>query len=135
MPTIKKVTRKWAITQKRSIKQQLQDGIRYLDLRVCKAEDDNLYLCHSLVADRIETVIKEIGEFADDHKKEILLIDFNHFYGMTDQSHTSLIQLVLHHLGPHLCPKSAQLSQLTPEMLWTREVATLQTLSLPLFLF
>lgn len=71
---------KWAKAQERSIYQQLTDGIRYLDIRVCVDKSDQLKTCHGLYGVSLTEVINDVVKFTNQYPKEPILIDFNHFY-------------------------------------------------------
>ena len=44
----------------------------------------------------------EIAAFASTHKKEILILDFNHFYAMTSELHVALSELIMRYVGANL---------------------------------
>lgn len=85
--------------QAMTCKQQLQAGIRYLDLRVAKAPDGNFYSCHGVFCVAVTEILQEIKEFLDAHSKEIVLLDFNHFYDMEKEHHDQLAALITSTLG------------------------------------
>lgn len=43
----------WSITQSRTVKQQLKDGVRYLDFRVAPDSKETLYLVHGLFGPQV----------------------------------------------------------------------------------
>jgi len=68
----------WAVCQCTSIKEQLEAGIRFLDLRIC---DDNpndvggIWISHTaLSATTFEFVLEEVKKFVVSHEKEIVII-------------------------------------------------------------
>jgi len=76
---------KWAKAQERTIYQQLEDGIRYLDIRVCVDKSGTMKTCHGLYGVSLTTVINDIVKFVNKYPKEPILIDFNHFYDWSEK--------------------------------------------------
>lgn len=86
-------------TQDKSIKEQLEGGIRYLDLRVVRHEENgNFYTCHGVFCVDMKTVIDDINEFLNENEKEIVLLDFNHLFNM-DGHHKEFLDSILATLG------------------------------------
>ncbi|KAL3853635.1 hypothetical protein ACJMK2_017165 [Sinanodonta woodiana] len=85
----------WSKTQDMTLTEQLFAGIRYFDFRVAsRQETTDLYLVHGFYAEKVETSLKEIYKFLESHPKEVVLLDFNHFYGFTDETHQQCISLI-----------------------------------------
>ena len=75
-PTVNKVASKWSQTQSLSIKEQLEHGARYLDLRISRClEDGCYYIVHSFCGPNIEEVFRQISEFMSQHPEECLLLE------------------------------------------------------------
>ena len=92
---ISNIMYKWAVTQYLNVEEQLQAGIRYFDLRVASRPDtDVLYLVHSLYAQEVPTFLKNVRDFLVLHPKEVVLLDFNHFYEMTLEQHDQLLDTI-----------------------------------------
>lgn len=73
-----------AKTQDYSVYDQLTRGVRYLDLRVEKANDGTLYIYHGSVRGvEFETVLEDIRLFLTRNKTETLILDFQHFKGQS----------------------------------------------------
>ena len=83
---VQEVTAGWAVTQGLTIKQQLMAGIRYLDLRICTGQsgDDTVYICHAMYSITVDAVIDQVGDFVSANPKEVVILDFNHFYGLSE---------------------------------------------------
>lgn len=63
---------RWSKTQEFSVKLQLQNGIRYFDLRLAsKIGSDELFFVHGLYSCEVKDVLKEINEFLNEHPKEV----------------------------------------------------------------
>lgn len=60
-----------------SVKQQLEDGVRYLDLRVaCSAdgEDTTYYVADEFVVSRLSDALDDVCGFLEEHTGEVLLV-------------------------------------------------------------
>jgi hypothetical protein len=66
----------WSRTQDRTVRQQLEEGVRFLDLRIAPsvAEQQTLYVVHGLVCAPLATVLEHIAAFARAHPREVVLI-------------------------------------------------------------
>lgn len=116
---------RWSVTQRLGLTQQLEAGIRYFDFRVAvtKKCPEELYFSHGLLCDKVEPSLREISEFLDAHPKEVVLLDFNHFYNMADPSYKLLIDFTVRLFGEKLCPKiddPVERKALSLESLWRR---------------
>jgi hypothetical protein len=65
----------WARTQSRTIAEQLDDGVRYLDLRVVDREGE-LLTWHSVYSVPLREVLSELLAYADDHRREPIVLSF-----------------------------------------------------------
>lgn len=63
----------WAKCQNLKFYDQLNNGIRYFDLRVCWI-DNAFHTCHSLVGDLISDIISNINKFLSENPKEIIVV-------------------------------------------------------------
>ena len=102
----KNIMHKWSVTQGLSLTKQLQAGIRYFDFRVARGKDstDQTYFTHGLLSGAVEPRLRDIASFLEEHPKEVVLLDFNHFYKMTDTCHQQLSDTVLKIFGKKICP-------------------------------
>lgn len=95
----------YANCQSKTIEQQLNEGIRYLDLRVMlwhvlASFWDDLFLVHtpngSLLltfwGKKVGAVLQTINTFLTTHPGEIVVLSFNHFYNMTPDYHRAFAQ-------------------------------------------
>ncbi len=68
-------------TQGYSVKEQLDMGTRYFDLRVNKTSD-GYYMFHSILnGERFEDVLFALKSFIKNNPEETLILDFQHFKG------------------------------------------------------
>lgn len=71
----------WAKAQNRRIYDQLRDGIRYLDLRVCvDGGDGSFRACHGLYGPTFGVILSDVRQFLDEHPGEVVILGFNHFW-------------------------------------------------------
>ncbi len=84
----------WAVTQNLNISEQLEMGIRYLDIRLCKLADGTLSTCHSVSGESMQNVVNQVAEFLQqpEHAKEIIFMDINHVAGLSNADIDQLTQ-------------------------------------------
>ncbi|KAF7711940.1 PI-PLC X domain-containing protein 1 [Silurus meridionalis] len=108
-PLIRPFVYKWAITQEYSVREQLDCGVRYCDLRIAHRPNDSssdLYFYHGVYTTiTVETVLKEIRTWLDAHPKEIVILSFSHFLGLSQELHALLISTIKSIFNSKLCPK------------------------------
>ncbi|UJR37354.1 hypothetical protein I4U23_030062 [Adineta vaga] len=119
------IIKNWSITQDKNFTEQLQIGIRYFDLRVCRTQDRNVrtrspfQFTHGLLGHLVRDGLEEINEFLNKHSKEIVLIDFNHFYDFdAEHGHDQLIRLIHEIFGKKLCTTARTINECTLNYLW-----------------
>lgn len=69
----------WIVTQTYGIRQQLEHGIRYLDIRTSYRKGQFMF-CHGLYSCDSLQPLEEINQFLEAHPKEIVILDFQHVY-------------------------------------------------------
>ena len=70
----------WAKTQERSTAGMLNDGIRYLDIRVCVDGKGVLMTCHGVYGAPLALILDDVKEFTEKNPHELILLGFNHFW-------------------------------------------------------
>ncbi len=70
----------WAKTQERTTAEMLNDGIRYLDIRVCVDSKGVLMTCHGFFGASLASILDDVKIFTDNNPREIVLLGFNHFW-------------------------------------------------------
>lgn len=96
------ITDAWSKTQEKTIAEQLDDGIRAIDLRPCREKSGTLRICHGMYGPTIEDVLGQVRTFAEAHPREIILVDMSGFHGMDSVDHGKLASLVTTKLGSFL---------------------------------
>jgi hypothetical protein len=66
--------------------EELQDGIRYFDLRVCRTDSGVFVTCHGLEAAPLQDILDGTRAWVDSHPGEVVILDLNHHYLPTDGS-------------------------------------------------
>ncbi|XP_045775125.1 PI-PLC X domain-containing protein 3 isoform X1 [Maniola jurtina] len=118
-PLFKGTILRWTITQAFDALQQLLIGIRYLDLRLAtKTGVDQFFFTHGMYADEISKPLQQVKDFVDQHPHEVVILDFQHFYGFTSEDHQKLIRYVLNLFGPQLVPRQPDLNGVTLNSLY-----------------
>lgn len=95
---VKRWINPWMKNQQYNIMQQLDDGIRHFDIRVCKSSSGPV-VCHALESITVESVFKDISTFLKKRKGEIVSVDVNHIYGLTTSEHLALVSNINTILG------------------------------------
>lgn len=104
----------WSITQHDHIKDQLDGGVRYVDLRVAtKPTSGHIYFVHGLYGSKIYQPLQEVAEWLSTHSNEIVIIDFQHFYSFSEMNHRHLVETIYRVFGSKLCPVNASLDRLS----------------------
>lgn len=67
--------RDWTITQENSVYEQLNRGIRYLDLRVNYSfSDDTFYTTHTFTEIQLERILEEVLRFLEENREEVIVL-------------------------------------------------------------
>ena len=72
---MKKIWKAWMPKQTLTLPQQLDAGVRYLDLRITKLRGA-VYGEHGLYTRQLKRYLKEIREFLEAHPKEVIILHF-----------------------------------------------------------
>eukprot|EP01001_Neometanema_parovale_P008172 NODE_4451_length_1061_cov_122.013859_g4250_i0.p1 GENE.NODE_4451_length_1061_cov_122.013859_g4250_i0~~NODE_4451_length_1061_cov_122.013859_g4250_i0.p1 ORF type:complete len:297 (+),score=13.22 NODE_4451_length_1061_cov_122.013859_g4250_i0:123-1013(+) len=103
----------WSRAQRVSVRQQLDHGSRYIDLRVIydPYKTPALWSCHGLYGSPMEEVFKDIQQFMETHTREIILIDCPEYHQvgmcvdghqMDDDGHAEYLNMMERFLGKWL---------------------------------
>lgn len=112
----------WSITQLDDVRQQLNGGIRYLDLRVAtKPSTGNIHFLHGLYGAEVSKPLADVANWLTSHANEVVILDFQHFYAFTNEDHRRLIETIHHIFYGKLCPVSSRLDQMTLRSLIARK--------------
>ncbi|EGW04900.1 PI-PLC X domain-containing protein 1, partial [Cricetulus griseus] len=87
---------KWSVTQALDITQQLDEGVRYLDLRIAHmtgGSERNLHFVHMIYTTALV------------HPCEVVILACRNFEGMTDELHEYLVGCIKNIFGDMLCPR------------------------------
>ncbi|XP_029434708.1 PI-PLC X domain-containing protein 2 isoform X2 [Rhinatrema bivittatum] len=124
---VKKLIKKWSVTQSLTFKEQLESGIRYFDLRVSSRADEageEIYFLHGLFGMKVRDGLTAINTFLRHHGREVVFLDFNHFYAMTHGHHTRLIDMLQEIFGSKL-GTAEHVENVTLQSLWKKGVQVL----------
>ncbi|XP_037367620.1 PI-PLC X domain-containing protein 1 [Talpa occidentalis] len=115
------VVLKWSITQVLDVTEQLDVGVRYLDLRVAhmlQGSAKNLHFVHMVYTTAlVEDTLTEISEWLEKHPREVVILACRNFEGMTEELHEYLVSCIKNIFGDLLCPRGAVP---TLRQLWAR---------------
>ena len=122
---IKDIICRWSLTQSLGATAQLKAGIRYFDLRIStKPESEDLYVLHGLYSVTLEKYLTDIKTFLDAHPKEVVLLDLNHFYKMSEFEHKQCVSMILEILGYKMCPL-LDMESVTLQTMWDSQLQVL----------
>lgn len=96
IPFIGEAVRPWSIAQSRTIFDQLNEGIRFLDLRVYYA-GANFYAYHDVIGETFSSIFSQILRFLSLSNKEIVVLQFGgwcQFDTDPDPTHQAFIKLI-----------------------------------------
>lgn len=97
------VVRRWAKTQYLKPTEQLQNGVRYFDLRICLQKSENqFYFVHGLYCERIQEPLNEIKQYLDDHPNEFIVFDCQHFYQFSRGDYKILADILISIFGDRI---------------------------------
>jgi len=71
---------------------ELDDGIRYFDLRVCSHGIADFITCHGLNAAELGDILTQTRDWVDSHPYEVVFLDFNHHFELDVDSEAALIE-------------------------------------------
>lgn len=99
------MVRRWGKTQNLSISDQLSAGIRFFDFRVAvHPATKEFRFVHGLYGGLVSHALRDINTFLMNNQKEVVILDFNHFYNMTQADHAELLSEIVTRFGYCLVP-------------------------------
>lgn len=121
---VKEVIYKWSVTQTLNLTHQLQNGIRYLDLRIgCKPGSDEFHIVHGLFGLKLADVLNEVVSFLDRHSKEIVFLDFHKNY-LSENQQNKCLDVIADKLGSRCCPR-LDIDSTTLDIMWENKLQVL----------
>lgn len=101
--------------QTESVYSQLEDGVRYLDLRLSNSGSsynsvNDIYITHSFLYASFVDIVKQINSFIKENPNEIVFIDINHWYP-SDKNNGRMQKIILDYLVSVFGDKIAKRSQ------------------------
>ena len=115
------VIHRYALTQTLNFTEQLEAGIRYLDMRIAKSpRTGHIHVLHAFYGHMLERCLKDINSFLNAHPKECVLLDFNHIYGLSHEEHQQCLKLLCSSFGEKICP-CVPFDHITLTSLWAKK--------------
>ncbi|XP_036167050.1 PI-PLC X domain-containing protein 1 isoform X1 [Myotis myotis] len=115
------VVLKWSVTQVLDVTEQLDAGVRYLDLRVAHMPEgsaQNLHFVHMLYTTLlVEDTLTEISEWLERHPREVVVLACRNFEDLSEDLHEYLVSCIKNIFGDMLCPRG---EVPTLRQLWAR---------------
>ncbi|CAD5112897.1 DgyrCDS2105 [Dimorphilus gyrociliatus] len=123
---VKPIVYNWSVCQDKSITDQLKLGIRYLDIRVCtNGNTDELFTFHGLFSQTIESLLIEVREFLENHSKEVVFLDFNHFCEVSNDQHEKLVKMIEDYMNPFISVSNYTIESICLNGLWEKKIQAL----------
>ncbi|GAB0097076.1 PI-PLC X domain-containing protein 3 [Sergentomyia squamirostris] len=108
------IVKRWAVTQKLSLMNQLRSGIRYFDFRISfRPHDKKYYFVHGLYCEEIINSLKDVRDFLDNHPEEVIIVDIQHMYQFEEKNHAELMGILEDILGDKIWIRDGNLSAWT----------------------
>lgn len=117
----------WAISQDQSVRQQLEAGVRFLDLRA-GFNGSHWVTCHSMVGPVLFPVLVQIAEFLEAHPREVLVVEMTHIYNAGIDLEAVLARLIQRVLGKYMLPCCR--ADMTFEAMWRQRAQLIFVTSL-----
>ncbi|EYB89531.1 hypothetical protein Y032_0230g2940 [Ancylostoma ceylanicum] len=124
-PCVRRGIKRWAVTQSYSIREQLDLGVRYLDLRVSyppakvRESSSDFRLIHALYGPKLQDVLQEVVDFLQTNTKEVILLDMNHLYDFDVDTYALLKSQIIKVLGnARICPVNLP-NKTSLDYMWT----------------
>jgi hypothetical protein len=113
-----------ARTQDATLLEQLEGGVRYLDLRVCAVggEPRRFFVHHTWLGAPLDDALAQIDAFNRAHPREVLLLDFQHLNGFDDEDRRALARDLERRFAGRLLPSNTVPGALTLQQLWDAHV-------------
>lgn len=90
--------------------------LRYFDIRVATRES-KFYFVHGLFGADLQPLLSEVRLFLAQHPGEVVMLDFQHFHGLSEQDHAALVALLKSTFATTLCPMFNYPHNLTLDLL------------------
>ena len=91
-----------AICQNLSIYHQLNEGARYLDLRVCSHQNE-IITCHGIVkGNKLSQIVDEVDDFLNDNPTEFVIVEINNEAPITSSQKQRLLTLIRSTFGERM---------------------------------
>ena len=102
-PLARPAVYRWSVTQKLDCKTQLNAGVRYFDFRLGPYKKD-ICILHGLFGCKVQDAINDIYDFLNEHKGEIVILDFQHNYGLNieDRKFVRSFRLIFQATGSYV---------------------------------
>ena len=110
-PLTKAIIYRWARCQTSRVQEQLEQGVRYFDIRVGMVQDE-LYILHGLYGLEVGDVLREVASFLAKNPGEVVFLDFQHFYDLKLEHHDRLGATIESVFEAKLCPCRGQVPSL-----------------------
>lgn len=111
-------------TQDSDIYEQLEHGIRYLQLQICY-QDNNFYTSNYYLSDRLDSITQQIKLFTTKNSKEIIIVDLDNNIrdesGLISSQNADKLYLALHNSLKNVLIPTTESKELTFDQIWNNK--------------
>ena len=119
-------TRGWSECQVAPVSEQLGAGCRYFDLRTASVKGKpDLRIVHGLVGGPVLEVLEQVSAFLAANAHEIVILDFQHFYQVSQAQQAALLGQCLELFGVAGCIPPEKVKTATLGELWAAKTRVL----------
>ncbi|KAL0275047.1 UNVERIFIED_CONTAM: hypothetical protein PYX00_003030 [Menopon gallinae] len=116
-PITNRIVYNWSMGQDENVTKQLTSGIRYFDIRlVCR--NGEIHISHGLFGGLITNFLQEINNFLNNHPREVIILDFQHFYKFSQQNHGALTNVLEQIFGSKMCRRRIMMRDISLDYMW-----------------
>jgi hypothetical protein len=109
-PIVVETIRRMSLAQSRSVAEQLNEGIRVLDLRAVYCSDfERFHTAHGLIGTPISYILEEIKQFLDRTAREIVVVELGTGSSTNNSNWPKLRDSIKGMFGDRLVPKEIDL--------------------------
>lgn len=100
-----------------------------------KINDKHFYTVHALYGDPVMKELMNIKTFLMSHTKEILILDFQHFYQFSEADHNRLLSILKSLFHNMICPKIYPIDKLNLNIMRTNGWQVMEIIFLIIYIY
>lgn len=117
-PITNRIIYNWSLGQNKNVTNQLLHGVRYFDIRLVRRNRE-ICIAHGLYGGEVFPFLQEINAFLNQHSKEVVVLDFQHFYQFEYENHHEMLRMVQGVFGNKICYRKRSMIEISLNGLWS----------------